>query len=146
MTKENSSAKSAQEVSEEVKGQVQHFESSAPEDGTNLSAMLDASRNLEAAKPVLTLTQIYKEFSKVGETFRGVFFGIVAINVKDKETEDLVERPAIRIINDGKVYLNAGVNLVNQFRNSNIPIGTPVEIEFTEKHGQVKVYSITILG
>jgi hypothetical protein len=112
----------------------------------SLEAIMAASKNLNKASRILTLTNVYKEFSTIGEIFKGVYFGQVMITVKDPITKDLVERKAVRLINDGVVYLNAGVNLVNQFERNSIPVGTAVEIEFIEKQGNVKVYSVALLG
>ena len=112
----------------------------------SLEAIMAASQNLNKATRILTLTNVYKEFSSLGEKFRGVYFGQQMIDVKDPITKDLVERKAVRLINDGVVYLNAGVNLVNQFERNSIPVGTAVEIEFIEKQGNVKVYSVALLG
>lgn len=115
-------------------------------EGKSLEAIMAASQNLNKATRILTLTNVYKEFSTLGEIFRGVYFGHVMIKVKDSITKDLVERKAVRLINDGVIYLNAGVNLVNQFERNSIPVGTAVEIEFIEKQGNVKVYSVALLG
>jgi hypothetical protein len=112
----------------------------------SLEAIMAASKNLNKASRILTLTNVYKEFTAIGEIFKGVYFGQVMITVKDPITKDLVERKAVRLINDGVVYLNAGVNLVNQFERNSIPVGTAVEIEFIEKQGNVKVYSVALLG
>lgn len=159
MTKETNAAKAQEAAPQEqevntnlpaeviVEGQeADHFISAQVDDGESLDAILAASRSLTAAKPVLTLTNVYKEFEKIGETFRGVYYGISNITVKDQASGELVERPAVRLINDGTVYLNAGVNLVNQFRRNNLKVGTAVEIEYIEKQGNVKVYSLAILG
>lgn len=112
----------------------------------SLEAIMAASQNLNKATRILTLTNVYKEFSALGEKFRGVYFGQQMIDVKDPITKEKVKRKAVRLINDGVVYLNAGVNLVNQFERNSIPVGTAVEIEFIEKQGNVKVYSVALLG
>jgi hypothetical protein len=112
----------------------------------SLEAIMAASQNLNKATRILTLTNVYKEFSALGEKFRGVYFGQQMIDVKDPITKEKVKRKAVRLINDGVIYLNAGVNLVNQFERNSIPVGTAVEIEFIEKQGNVKVYSVALLG
>ena len=112
----------------------------------SLESIMAASQNLNKATRILTLTNVYKEFSALGEKFRGVYFGQQMIDVKDPITKEKVKRKAVRLINDGVVYLNAGVNLVNQFERNSIPVGTAVEIEFIEKQGNVKVYSVALLG
>jgi hypothetical protein len=112
----------------------------------SLEAIMAASQNLNKASRILTLTNVYKEFSTLGEKFRGVYFGQQMIDVKDPITKEKVKRKAVRLINDGVIYLNAGVNLVNQFERNSIPVGTAVEIEFIEKQGNVKVYSVALLG
>lgn len=112
----------------------------------SLESIMAASQNLNKATRILTLTNVYKEFSALGEKFRGVYFGQQMIDVKDPISKENVKRKAVRLINDGVVYLNAGVNLVNQFERNSIPVGTAVEIEFIEKQGNVKVYSLALLG
>jgi len=112
----------------------------------DIAALLEASTGLEKKKPSLSLTQKYFEFAKVGEKTRGIFFGLTTINVKDKESEDLREIKAVQWISDKQVYINGGANLVSQVEKLNLPKGTAIEIEFTEKSGNVKIYSISLLA
>jgi len=112
----------------------------------DIAALLEASTGLEKKKPSLSLTQKYFEFAKVGEKTRGIFFGLTTINVKDKESEDLREIKAVQWISDKQVYINGGANLVSQVEKLNLPKGTAIEVEFTEKSGNVKIYSISLLA
>jgi hypothetical protein len=128
------------EVSEVASGtEVQVFSAD------QLGNLLEASTGLEKKKTSVNVSPEYFEFAKVGTKVRGLLFGVMSINVKDKKTDELREIDAVAWVADKKVYLNAGVNLVSQLKRLNLPKGTAVEIEFTEKDGDVKKYSVTLL-
>lgn len=111
-----------------------------------IESLLEASTDLAKKKPSLSLTQKYFEFAKIGEKTRGIFYGLTTITVKDKESEDLREIKAAQWISNKQVYINGGANLVSQLEKLNLPKGAAIEIEYTEKSGQVKIYSISLLG
>lgn len=127
-----------QEPTNETALQVQSTE--------DLSALLEASTSLKVKKPSLSLTQKYFEFAKIGEKTRGIFYGLTTITVKDQASDDLREIKAVQWISDKQVYINGGANLVSQIERLNLQKGAALEIEYTEKSGNVKVYSISLLG
>jgi hypothetical protein len=45
-----------------------------------------------------------------------------------------------------QALIDAGVVLVNEIDRSGINVGTPVEVTYTSKKGNVKIYSLTLLG
>ena len=112
----------------------------------DLSTLMDQSIDLDKRKTSVNISPEYFEFAKTGTKVRGVLFGFMPINVKDKTTDELREIDAVAWVLNKRVYLNAGVNLVNQFKKLNLPKGTAVEIEFVEKDGDVKKYSISLLS
>ena len=111
-----------------------------------LSALLEASTKLEKLKPVVQLTAEYVELAKPGESFRGVFIGYQKINVTDKATGETIEKDAVRFIVEKVIKLNAGTSLVREFRGANVPQGTPVEVTFMKKEGNLKIYAVTVLA
>jgi hypothetical protein len=113
-------------------------------DVTNLNQLMSMSEGLEKLTPVMTLTADYIEMVNVGDKFRGVYIGVGEINVTDKATGELKPLVCARFIVDKQVKINAGVNLVRELKN--VPQGTPIEVEFSKKDGNVKIYSITLLG
>lgn len=127
-----------QEPTNETALQVQSTE--------DLASLLEASTSLKAKKPSLSLTQKYFEFAKIGEKTRGIFYGLTTITVKDQASDDLREIKAVQWISDKQVYINGGANLVSQIERLNLQKGAALEIEYTEKSGNVKVYSISLLG
>jgi len=111
-----------------------------------LSALLEASTKLEDKKPVIQLTAEYIELAKPGECFRGIFIGFQKINVTDKATGESLEKEAVRFIVNKVVKLNAGISLVREFKSANVPAGTPVEVTFVKKEGNLKIYAVTVLA
>jgi hypothetical protein len=111
-----------------------------------LTDIIESSAKLKEKKPVLNLTAQYHEFEKPGETFRCVFMGVTKINVTDQQTGEQRSIPAVRFMADKQVFINAGVVLVREFEQARITPGTPVEIAYTGKSGNVKLYSISLLS
>lgn len=112
----------------------------------DLASLIEASKSLNKLKPVVTLTSEYLEFSKVGDKFRGFYLGLGSVNVTDKNTGEMKELSAVRLMNDGKCYINAGVVLVDEIKKSGITAGTPIEITFAKKEGNTKIYEIALIG
>ncbi len=114
-----------------------------------LSTMLAASsaKNLDKAKPVLSLTQTTFELKNPGDTFRGLFWGFGTKSSTDRESGEVREQRAVQILKDQQIHLNSGVNLVGTFEEANLKQGTAVEIklrEITSKN--VKIYDVALLA
>ena len=113
-------------------------------DFTNFSEMVAKSENLKKMKPVMTLTADYIELEKPDDSFRGIYIGVGEISVTDKATGEQRKLKSARFLVDKSVKINAGVNLVREL--ANVPTGTPVEITYLRKDGNVKIYSVTLLS
>lgn len=114
------------------------------DDLTQLIKVSD-SKALEKMKPALSLNSDYFQLKSPGEKIRGIFWGLTKIQVTNKASSELKEMIAVQILRDGKILLNAGVNLVNTVERSAVRRGTPVEITFSREDGQVKVYDVNLL-
>jgi hypothetical protein len=113
-------------------------------DVANLSELIAKSENLSKLKPVMTLTADYIELEKPDDAFRGVYIGLGEINVTDKSSGELRTIECVRFIVNKQVKINAGVSLVRELKN--VPSGTPVEVKYLRKDGNVKIYSVTLLA
>lgn len=113
---------------------------------TNFAELLEASANVSKLKEVVTLTSEYIELEKPSDSFKGIFVGFITMNVTNKVTGELREMSAAQFLIDKKMFINGGVNLVNQLQKSSVPSGTPVKVTYVRKDGNVKVYELTLLG
>jgi len=112
----------------------------------DFASLVEASANLGELKEIITLTAEYIELKKEGENFIGVYIGEQIMSVTDKQTGELKSVPAARFLINKKVFINAGAALVSEIKRADIKIGTPIKVTFTEKKGNTKIYSITLLG
>jgi len=108
--------------------------------------MLEASANLKQLKAAINLSPEYIELVKPGESFRGIFWGFSEIQVNDQVTGEQRTIPAAAFLVDKAIRINAGVALVGECKKSGIDKGTPVEVTFKEKKGNLKIYSLTLLA
>ena len=108
--------------------------------------MLEASANLSKLKTAINLSPEYIELAKPGENFRGIFWGFTEITVNDQVTDEQRTIPAAAFLVDKSIRINAGVALVSECKKAGIDKGTPLEVTFKEKKGNLKIYSLTLLG
>jgi hypothetical protein len=108
--------------------------------------MLEASANLSSLKTAINLSPEYIELAKTGESFRGIFWGFTEITVNDQVTGEQRTIPAAAFLVDKSIRINAGVALVSECKKAGIDKGTPLEVTFKEKKGNLKIYSLTLLG
>ena len=108
--------------------------------------MLEASANLKQLKAAINLSPEYIELAKPGENFRGIFWGFTEITVNDQVTDEQRTIPAAAFLVDKSIRINAGVALVSECKKAGIDKGTPLEVTFKEKKGNLKIYSLTLLG
>ena len=108
--------------------------------------MLEASANLTKLKVAINLSPEYIELVKAGESFRGIFWGFTEITVNDQVTGEQRTIAAAAFLVDKAIRINAGVALVGECKKSGIDKGTPVEVTFKEKKGNLKIYSLTLLA
>jgi hypothetical protein len=108
--------------------------------------MLEASANLSNLKTAINLSPEYIELVKPGESFRGIFWGFTEITVNDQVTDEQRQIPAAAFLVDKCIRINAGVALVSECKKAGIDKGTPLEVTFKEKKGNLKIYSLTLLA
>lgn len=108
--------------------------------------MLEASSNLSKLKTAINLSPEYIELAKQGESFRGIFWGFTEITVNDQVTGEQRTIPAAAFLVEKTIRINAGVALVSECKKAGIDKGTPLEVTFKEKKGNLKLYSLTLLG
>ena len=117
------------------------------ESAFDISAMLEASTQLDKAETVLTLSAEPISLDKVGESFRGIFIGFGTMTVTDDKVEAGQRTiPSAKFLINKQVRINAGVVLINELKNANVVEGTKLEVNYTKKDGNVKIYSITLLN
>lgn len=108
--------------------------------------MLEASANLKSLKAAINLSPEYIELVKAGESFRGIFWGFTSITVNDQVTGEQRTIDAAAFLIEKAIRINAGVALVSECKKSGIDRGTPVEVTYKEKKGNLKIYSLTLLA
>jgi hypothetical protein len=108
--------------------------------------MLEASANLSNLKTAINLSPEYIELAKPGESFRGIFWGFTEITVNDQVTGEQRTMPAAAFLVDKCIRINGGVALVSECKKAGIDKGTPLEVTFKEKKGNLKIYSLTLLA
>ena len=108
--------------------------------------MLEASSNLKTLKVAINLSPQYIELAKIGESFRGIFWGFTEIQVNDQVTGEQRTIPAAAFLVDKAIRINAGVALVGECKKSGIAKGAPLEVTFKEKKNNLKIYSLTLLA
>jgi hypothetical protein len=111
-------------------------------DATKLSSLMNDSTKLEMAKKTISIVPVYYEFEKIGDSMRGIFAGHGNIN-KRTESGEFATIKVVKWLNNGKMYMNGGVALVDKF--DHLPVGTPVEITYIMKNGKTKVYDVVLL-
>lgn len=112
----------------------------------SMESMLEASASLSKLKPVVVLSSEYIELESVGSSFRGIYAGLSEIQVTDKESGELKSLKAARFIVDKKIRVNAGAVLLSELARCGVNAGTPLEVTYSRKEGQIKIYELTLLG
>lgn len=116
-------------------------------DGLDIETLLSKSTGMDEMKQVLSLSPISITLDKVGESFRGLFMGYGEMTVNDANHEE-GKRTLVcaKFLINKQICINAGAVLISELRNANLKTGTPLEVTYTEKKGNVKIYRITLLG
>lgn len=112
----------------------------------NFQELIAKSQELANLNPIINLSAEYIELEKAGESFRGVYAGMQDMNVTDTQTGEQRKTKAVRFMIDKQIRINGGVVLVSEIERSGIDVGTPVEVTYTGKKGNLKIYSVTLLG
>lgn len=154
MPKKTELPKIEMDITEDVKEHTDHtvvpltaeISSPVPDDfSDNLMRIIANSYAVANQSPVMELTASYLEIPNVGGTFRGAYAGTTVINVTDKATGELRSLQSVIFVNNGRRFINSGVQLVDELSKFNPPLGTGLEITLKEKKGNTKIYSISVL-
>lgn len=111
----------------------------------NLSQIMALSHNLDNATVGMNVSPEYFEFTTPGSKMRGIYMGKTVIHKKNKVNpaiKDAIE--CVMWVSKGDTYMNGGKALVSKF--DQLTAGTPVEIEYTGKDGEVKLFTVRILN
>jgi hypothetical protein len=117
----------------------------APE-ALDLNTFLAESENLDSLQEQIILTSEGISLDKVGEFFNGIFWGFSTMTVKDQVTEEIKEIPAVQFLINKQIRINGGAALVSEFKKINPARGTKVRVTFAKKEGNLKIYSVSLLG
>jgi len=113
----------------------------------NLEQLLEESTQLETLTPAITLSAESISLEKVGESFRGIFIGFGTMTINDSnEPEGQRTIKAARFLINKQVRINGGVVLISELESANVLPGTKLEVTYSKKEGNVKIYSLTLLG
>ena len=112
----------------------------------DLAQFLEESTQLETLEEKIVLTASGISLDKVGESFNGIFWGFSTMTVKDAITGDLKEIAAVQFLIDKQIRINGGAALVTEFKQIGISRGAKVRVTYREKVGNLKIYSVSLLG
>jgi len=113
----------------------------------NLEQLLEESTQLETLTPAITLSAESISLEKVGESFRGIFIGFGTMTINDQNEPDGQRTiKAARFLINKQVRINGGVVLISELESANVLPGTKLEVTYSKKEGNVKIYSLTLLG
>ena len=112
----------------------------------DLAQFLEESTQLETLEEKIVLTASGISLDKVGESFNAIFWGFSTMTVKDQVTQELKEIPAVQFMMDKQIRINGGAALVTEFKQIGISRGAKVRVTYREKVGNLKIYSVSLLG
>ena len=112
----------------------------------DLAQFLEESTNLEALEEKVVLTASGISLDKVGESFKAMFWGFSTMTVKDQTTDELRDIPAVQFMIDKQIRINGGTALVSEFKQIGLSRGAKVKVTYAKKEGNLKIYSVSLLG
>ncbi len=115
-------------------------------ESVDLNTFLAESENLDGLQEQIILTSEGISLEKVGEFFNGIFWGFSHMTVKDQVTDEIKQIPAVQFLINKQIRINGGAALVNEFKKINVGRGTKVRVTFAKKEGNLKIYSVSLLG
>jgi hypothetical protein len=115
----------------------------------DLAQFLEESTQLEDLEEKVILTASGISLDKVGESFNGIFWGFSTMTVKDNSQDangDLREIPAVQFLINKQIRINGGTALVSEFKQIGVVRGAKVKVTYAKKEGNLKIYSVSLLG
>ena len=113
-------------------------------EGNSFADLLTKSKQLEEKKNVVSLTPSYFQFETQGTIVKGVFCGFTTISKKALDGSYTPIECATWMDN-GKMFMAGGVALVDEFKRRHIAIGTSVQITYTGKNGNTKLFDLGVI-
>lgn len=108
-------------------------------------SFLQLAQQLPNMTPTISISSKYFEFTKPGETIRGIYLGNTWIQCKNNDGELRPLEAVSWLDQDGTMWINSGATLISAFRQFSPPKGCPVEIVFEGKKDRTKLYNVRIL-
>jgi hypothetical protein len=68
------------------------------------------------------------------------------MTVKDPIADELKEIPAVQFMIEKQIRINGGTALVSEFKQIGLTRGAKVRVTYREKVGNLKIYSVSLLG
>ena len=68
------------------------------------------------------------------------------MTVKDAVTNEIKEIPAVQFLINKQIRINGGAALVSELKKINPSRGTKLSVTFAKKEGNLKIYSVSLLG
>ena len=112
----------------------------------DLSQFLEESTQLETLEEKIILSASGISLDKVGEHFNAIFWGFSTMTVKDPIADELKEIPAVQFMIEKQIRINGGTALVSEFKQIGLQRGAKVRVTYREKVGNLKIYSVSLLG
>jgi hypothetical protein len=112
----------------------------------DLAQFLEESTNLDALEEKVVLTASGISLDKVGESFNAIFWGFSTMTVKDQTTDELRDIPAVQFMINKQIRINGGTALVSEFKQIGLSRGAKVKVTYAKKEGNLKIYSVSLLG
>lgn len=107
---------------------------------------LAKAQKLASYNAKVSIASKYLEFTKPGETVRGIYLGLGVIQ-KRGDDGDMIQLEVVQWLNaDGAIYINGGTALVRTFIQFDVPKGSPIEITYEGKKDRTKLFDVRILG
>jgi hypothetical protein len=112
----------------------------------DLNQFLEESTQLETLEEKIILSASGISLDKVGEHFNAIFWGFSTMTVKDPIADELKEIPAVQFMIEKQIRINGGTALVSEFKQIGLTRGAKVRVTYREKVGNLKIYSVSLLG
>ena len=112
----------------------------------DLLQFLEESTQLETLEEKIILSASGISLDKVGEHFNAIFWGFSTMTVKDPIADELKEIPAVQFMIEKQIRINGGTALVSEFKQIGLQRGAKVRVTYREKVGNLKIYSVSLLG
>lgn len=110
-------------------------------DSDEMDKIVAATLTLDKLKPMVSVKLRYKNFTKEGESCRGIFIKIEKIPNGSGELLESV----LWFEQDGKAYYNSGIILVDLVKRAQLRKGVGIEITYIGKKKRTSDFDVVVL-